>query len=174
MPFSSLRETFNNDPDNIDILTLLYCNQISTDLLIFIKRQIWSRINGPESLSHRDMQALLFLTQSGGRLTPSKIADPLRIDRASMSRISRNLEELGFVTVDENASDNRSVDLVATPKGQDLCDRYHAQFVAAFDAVNEKYSNDNTDDERRRIIDTLNKLAVRAAISADEKKPLNF
>ncbi len=78
------------------------------------------------------------ITETGrlGRVAPSVLAEILRLDRSTVTRLVDNLEAQGFLTREQDPLDRRSILLALTEKGEEFfqateetMDRFYASIV---------------------------------------------
>ncbi|WP_438381168.1 MarR family transcriptional regulator [Asaia sp. BMEF1] len=81
-------------------------------------RQILDAGLRPHDLTDATWQPLLELYRHGGPLHPKEIADALLLDKSSMVRILRTLEEKGFVTRTPDEADRRAFFVSLTDAGE--------------------------------------------------------
>ncbi|WP_336946944.1 MarR family transcriptional regulator [Asaia sp. HN010] len=81
-------------------------------------RQILDAGLRPHDLTDATWQPLLELYRHGRPLHPKEIADALLLDKSSMVRILRTLEEKGFVTRTPDEADRRAFFVSLTDAGE--------------------------------------------------------
>ncbi|WP_025886028.1 MarR family winged helix-turn-helix transcriptional regulator [Asaia prunellae] len=81
-------------------------------------RQILDTELRPHDLTDATWQPLLELKRHGRPLHPKEIADALLLDKSSMVRILRTLEEKGFVTREPDEADRRAFFVTLTREGE--------------------------------------------------------
>ncbi|MGD8319115.1 MAG: MarR family transcriptional regulator [Gemmatimonadota bacterium] len=67
-----------------------------------------------------------------GSLTVNDLAAQLYLDKSTASRVAAGLEEKGYLTREQDATDGRVVRLVATPTGSGLCGRIEADLAQEY------------------------------------------
>jgi len=99
-----------------------------------------------------EQYAVLKLLDELGSLTPTKIAEILKRDKATITRIINSLEKKGFIQ--KQKVDNRSFEIEITKEG-------YEHFKNADEIANEfhqKIRSLITDDEYKALLETLNKI----------------
>ncbi len=165
-------ELFHEGNQPVESLFLLLCTQIGADILKFQRVQVWKRVKPDDAMRHRDMLILLYLTMNGNRLTPSDIATGLKYDRSTLTRSTKTLEALEYVALEENTRDQRSIELVATDMGLDLCLAYWSSYHKTMTAMTQKYMSELAIDNAAELVLSLRQLARIAERLASETKLL--
>ncbi|WP_031240455.1 MULTISPECIES: MarR family winged helix-turn-helix transcriptional regulator [Asaia] len=80
-------------------------------------RQILDVRLRPHDLTDATWQPLLELQRYGRPMHPKEIAEALLLDKSSMVRILRTLEEKGFITREPDEADRRAFYVRITPEG---------------------------------------------------------
>lgn len=80
-------------------------------------RQILDIRLRPHDLTDATWQPLLELQRNGRKMHPKEIAEALLLDKSSMVRILRTLEEKGFVTREPDEEDKRAFYVQLTADG---------------------------------------------------------
>lgn len=89
-----------------------------------------------------------------GMKTPSELAEFLKIDRASITRLLDKLDAQGLIERIRQESDRRSVTLQVTPNGKALS----AELLQLSKQVNEKFAKGLHPEEAEQYIATVKKM----------------
>lgn len=98
-----------------------------------------------------------------GPVTLNELAALLYLDKSTASRVVGGLVGKGYVTREPHPEDGRAVQLVATHRGRDLCDRIEDELVAEVRRTVEDF-----DPEVRRAMVRLLARLTRAALARVE------
>lgn len=104
---------------------------------------------------HVIMASMLWL-ESGGSVTQSKLAAHTKIDKMTLSKAIRKLEEVKLVSRCGSSTDGRSVCVELSPAGRALARRA----VPAVEKADEKFFAELSTAQRRAFLKTLVLLSV--------------
>ena len=88
--------------------------------LIKLHNRLFDRLTQQFSLSHTEIQLILFLSSHPGRRIAQDIVRLRLLSKASVSRAVESLRKKGYLDCQTSETDRRSVQLTLSPKAQDV------------------------------------------------------
>ena len=88
--------------------------------LIKLHNRLFGRLAQQFSLSHTEIQLILFLSSHPGRRIAQDIVRLRLLSKASVSRAVESLRKKGYLDCQTSETDRRSVQLTLSPKAQDV------------------------------------------------------
>lgn len=171
---NNLRAVFRDTQKYSDVLFMLQAMHIADDYSKFCKTQVLSRLDGVDKLTFNEIRVLLLVVKNGNCVTPCIIVEQLRQDPATVTRTAQKLAKFGLVEIKSNSSDKRSIDIIATEKGLEICRQYRSVYFQAFEAIETKYDLGLDEAEKTQILDAMELLISRTHILARERGLLSL
>ena len=151
--------------DFYDSTFQVLATQISANYLQFIKARIIPELGEFSQTPLRELRTLMAIAQFGEPIKGAKISKLLSYDPASVTRSARWLIEAGFIRVQDNSRDGRSVFYGLTAKGIELSDLYREVSALAILELNEISSGQPSHHELLQALSVLEKVRDRSQIA---------
>ena len=138
------------------------CAQINSDYNAILRRDILPQLNVDPLIKLREIRTLMILDYYTEPASSTAVSEYLRFDRGTVSRATKILKQLGYVTSFANPEDKRSPLLELTDEGRALAEKYRGLLGRHFARLSDDIGEDFTEEESEKALKMLFLLRNRA------------
>ena len=153
-----------------DYVFRIFADQIASDYLAFIKKNVVKEMNTVRKLSIREIRILMTIDFHMRPVMASEVCAVMRNEPATVSRGLSILIDLGLVYAVDNDEDGRSKLLALTDDGQAYAERFKSLSHEKISAAEDHLGFHWDDEMRQNALRALDKVKLRSAALAGLKR----
>lgn len=151
-----------------DVAFQFLASQIDNYYTGILRRDIIPQLGLDENVKFREIRTLMIVDYFSKPVSSTVIAYYLTFDRGTVSRATKILKQLGYVTSATNPTDRRSPLIKITTSGQEVAENYRNLIAEHFAKLSEDLDEKFTPEDSKLAFQVLFKLRNRARYFASQ------